>query len=80
MIYQGHIVDVPIAGLMAPLSGHEIAFRSMMLREMVHQIGCSMQAPFITMAFMALPVIPNLKLTDRHLMDTLNMKPIPVHE
>lgn len=73
-------IPLPIAGLMAPLSGHEIAFRSMMLREMVHQIGCSMQAPFITMAFMALPVIPNLKLTDRHLMDTLNMKPIPVHE
>ena len=64
MIYQGHIVDVV---------SREIFDGS-------HQICCSMQAPFITMAFMALPVIPNLKLTDRHLMDTLNMKPIPVHE
>jgi len=44
------------------------------LREMVHDIGCTMQSPFITMAFMALPVIPNLKITDRHLMDTKNMQ------
>ena len=67
-------IPLPIAGLMAPLSGHEIAFRTMMLREMVHDIGCRMKSPFITMAFMALPVIPNLKLTDRHLMDTKNMQ------
>jgi len=67
-------IPLPIAGLMAPLSGHEIAFRTMMLREMVHDIGCTMQSPFITMAFMALPVIPNLKITDRHLMDTKNMQ------
>ena len=40
----------------------------------VHDIGCTMQSPFITMAFMALPVIPNLKITDRHLMDTKNMQ------
>ena len=46
----------------------------MMLCEMVRDIGCTMKSPFITMAFMALPVIPNLKLTDRHLMDTRNMQ------
>jgi adenine deaminase len=67
-------IPLPIAGLMAPLSGYEIAFRTMMLCEMVRDIGCTMKSPFITMAFMALPVIPNLKLTDRHLMDTRNMQ------
>ncbi len=67
-------IPLPIAGLMAPLSGHEIAFRTMMLREKVRSIGCTMKAPFITMAFMALPVIPNIKLTDRHLMDTKEMR------
>ncbi len=65
---------MPIAGLMAPLNGHEIAFRTLMLGEMVCNIGCTMKSPFITMAFMALPVIPNLKITDRHLMDTKNMQ------
>ena len=66
-------IPLPIGGLMAPLSGHELAFRTMIMRQKVHDIGCTMKAPFITMAFMALPVIPSLKLTDRHLMDTKNM-------
>jgi len=67
-------IPLPIAGLMAPLNGHEIAFRTMMLHEMVHRTGCTMMSPFITMSFMALPVIPNIKLTDRHLMDTKDMR------
>ena len=67
-------IPLPIAGLMAPLNGYEIAFRTMMLREKMQIIGCTMKSPFITMAFMALPVIPNLKITDRHLIDTKNME------
>jgi adenine deaminase len=59
---------------MSPLGGHDIAFRTMMMHNMVRNIGCTMKSPFITMAFMALPVIPNIKITDRHLMDTKNMQ------
>ena len=43
---------------------------------MVKEIGCKMKSPFITMAFMALPVIPDIKITDRHLMDTKKMEVI----
>ena len=32
-----------------------------------------MKSPFITMAFMCLPVIPDIKITDTHLMDTTKM-------
>ena len=60
-------IPLPIAGLMAPLSGHEIAFRTLLMHEMVHAIGCPMKSPFITMAFMCLPVIPDIKITDRGL-------------
>ena len=67
-------IPLPIAGLMAPLTGHELAFRTMIMRQKVRDIGCTMKAPFVTMAFMALPVIPSLKLTDRHLMDTKDMQ------
>jgi len=67
-------IPLPIAGLMSPLGGHDIAFRTMMMHNMVRNIGCTMKSPFITMAFMALPVIPNIKITDRHLMDTKNMQ------
>ena len=68
---------LPIGGLMSPLSGHEVAYRSRIIREMVAQLGCKMKSPFITMAFMCLPVIPELKITDRCLLDSTSMTPVP---
>lgn len=69
-------IPLPIGGLMAPLSGHEVAFRTLLLHEFVRTIGCTMKAPFITMAFMCLPVIPDIKITDKTLLDTKTMTPI----
>ena len=69
-------IPLPIAGLMAPMGGHEIAFRTLCIQEKVKEIGCQMKSPFITMAFMCLPVIPDIKITDRHLMDTKAFKAI----
>lgn len=69
-------LPLPIAGLMAPLGAHEIAYRGQMNNDMVKELGCTMKSPFITMAFMCLPVIPELKITDKHLWDGLNMKPV----
>jgi len=60
-------IPLPIAGLMAPMSGYEIAFRTLLLHETVRTIGCPMKSPFITMAFMCLPVIPEIKITDKML-------------
>lgn len=65
---------LPIAGLMSPLSGHEVAYRSMLLYETARQVGCKMRAPFITMSFLCLPVIPELKITDKHLWDSKEMR------
>ena len=65
---------LPIAGLMSPLGGHEVAYRCIMLSEMARRAGCTVRAPFITMAFLCLPVIPELKITDKHLWDSKNMK------
>lgn len=67
---------LPIAGLMSPLGGHEVAYRCLQLCELARQSGCQMRAPFITMAFLCLPVIPELKITDKHLWDSRNMKVI----
>lgn len=69
-------IPLPIGGLMAPMGGHEIAFRTLCIQEKAKDIGCKMKSPFITMAFMCLPVIPDIKITDRHLIDTKNMKVI----
>ena len=35
-----------------------------------HKIGCILEDPFMTLAFMSLPVIPELKITDKGLFDT----------
>ena len=65
---------LPIAGLMSPLSGHEVAYHCLQLCEMAHRAGCQMRTPFITMAFLCLPVIPELKITDKYLWDSREMK------
>ena len=51
-----------------------VAYRCMLLCEMARKAGCQMRAPFITLSFLCLPVIPELKITDKHLWDSLNMK------
>ena len=51
--------------------GHIVAFYS---QRWARRAGCPMHAPFITMSFLCLPVIPELKLTDKHLWDSKNMK------
>ena len=67
---------LPIAGIMSPLNIETVAEKNMSLHEMVRKAGCTMKAPFITMSFMSLPVIPELKITDKFLWDSHNMKPM----
>ena len=40
------------------------------LNKASHSIGCTLEDPFMTLAFMSLPVIPELKITDKGLFDT----------
>lgn len=67
-------LPLPIGGIISPLCGHELAFRCQLLNEVIQRAGCSFHSPFITLAFMCLPVIPQLKLTDRGLFDSQNFK------
>ena len=67
-------LPLPIAGIISPLGGQEIARRSDELCDVVRQAGCPLKAPFITMSFMCLPVIPSLKLTDKGLFDSLHFQ------
>lgn len=71
-----HEMALPIAGLMSPLGGYEVAYRCRLLRDMAALTGCTMKAPFITMAFLCLPVIPELKITDKLLWDSKKMERI----
>ena len=63
------ILPLPIAGIMSPGTGEEISVKYRQLDKMVKLLGCRMKSPFITLSFMALPVIKDIKLTDKGLVD-----------
>ena len=67
-------LPLPIGGLISPLCGHELAFRCELLDEVIKRAGCKFHSPFITLAFMCLPVIPQLKLTDKGLFDSVKFQ------
>lgn len=62
-------LPLPVAGLMSPLSGEEVSRMHSALKASARRIGCELNGPFMTMAFMSLPVIPRLKLIDTGLFD-----------
>jgi adenine deaminase len=58
-----------IAGIMSTRTCPEVALDYENLSTIVKHLGCTMAAPFMTLSFMALLVIPELKLSDRGLFD-----------
>lgn len=69
---------LPVAGLMSPLSHHEIAESLKGLRAASREIQCELSEPFLQLAFLCLPVIPALKMTDKGLVDVEEFKIISV--
>ena len=64
-----HSMDLPVAGLMSSNPVPEIAGRYQELSNAVKSQGCVLKAPFMTLSFMALLVIPELKISDKGLFD-----------
>ncbi|MBM2827147.1 MAG: ade [Dehalococcoidia bacterium] len=60
---------LPIAGLLSPRPVEEVAEGLDRLQKEAARLGCALPSPFATLSFMALPVIPKLKLTDLGLVD-----------
>jgi adenine deaminase len=60
---------LPIAGLMSLQSFEVVADKLRQLRAAAAALGCTLPEPFLQVAFLALPVIPHLKMTDRGLFD-----------
>jgi adenine deaminase len=63
------VLPLPIAGLMSDLAPEEIAERYGRIDALAKQSGSTLSAPFMTLSFMALLVIPKLKLSDLGLFD-----------
>ena len=62
-------LPLPIAGLMSNKDAYDVAHKLGILHNMVSALGCELKSPFMTMAFMALLVIPSIKISDNGLFD-----------
>jgi adenine deaminase len=71
---------LPIAGLMSNRPLEEVRDQVAALTEAAHGLGCTLPDPLMTMSFLALPVIPALKLTDRGLVDVGKFDLVPMFE
>jgi adenine deaminase len=69
-------LPLPIAGLMTPRPLEDVRQALDRLNGAARQLGCRLADPFMTLSFLALPVIPELKLTDRGLVDVTGFAPV----
>ena len=74
------ILPLPIAGLMSDGDGRDVARRNCRLDAMAKKLGSRLSAPFMTLSFMALLVIPDLKLSDRGLFSGVQWKFEPLFD
>jgi len=76
-IEQGN-VPLPIMGLMSLEPLEQVAAELQKLEDLSREIGCEVHSPFATLSFLALPVIPEIKLTDVGLVDASKVEMIRV--
>lgn len=72
VVKDGHAkarLALPIAGLLSEMDMGDVADGIGSCIEAAHDLGCSLKDPFMTLSFLCLPVIPELKLTDKGLVD-----------
>ena len=63
------LLPLPVAGLMSLEEGSRVAEDYERADALAHEFGCRLHSPFMTLSFMALLVIPELKLSDKGLFD-----------
>ncbi len=82
IVRNGEVIEdlnLPIAGLMSTLSAKQVVAKLKRLLACAAELGINTEIdPFLTLAFLALPVIPEIKMTDQGLFDVSAFKHIPV--
>jgi adenine deaminase len=71
-------LPLPVAGLLSDAPLDEVVAASRAVIEAARSLGCELEAPFQHLAFLALSVIPSLKLTDRGLVDVDRFELVPL--
>ncbi len=64
-----YILSLPVAGLMSTEDGYVIAGNYALMDKLIKEWGSTLQSPYMTLSFLALLVIPELKLSDKGLFD-----------
>lgn len=70
-------LPLPIGGIMNDQPAKKVSRRLDELEEMAHSLGCRFRHPFGTLSFLSLLVIPEIKLSDRGLFDSVNFQFMP---
>src|SRR5439155_25321790 len=71
-------LPLPVAGLLADAPLEDVVAHSHTCAEAAEQLGCTGSTPFLTMSFLALSVIPSLKITDQGLVDVDRFELVPL--
>lgn len=71
-------LPLPLAGLMSDRPLAEVTKAVLALREAAKGLGCVLDDPFMALSFLALPVIPELRLTDQGLVDVRRSRFVPL--
>ena len=69
---------LPVAGLLSDAPLEEVVAQADAIAEAARQLGCTLAAPFQHLSFLALSVIPSLKITDRGLVDVDRFELVPL--
>lgn len=83
VVAEGGAVErlvLPIGGLMTNADPAEVSAVLRKLKALTRACGCTLDEPFLQLSFLALPVIPTLKITDRGLVDGEHFKLVSVVE
>ncbi len=71
-------LPLPVAGLLSERRMQDVATGIADCIDAAHEMGCKLDDPFMTLSFLCLPVIPELKLTDRGLVDVNKFQFVPL--
>ena len=71
-------LPLPVAGLLSDAPLADVVAQSRACNEAAAALGCQVATPFLTLSFLALSVIPKLKLTDHGLVDVDRFEIVPL--
>jgi adenine deaminase len=74
------VLPLPVAGLMSTGTAQKVSDCLDGIRTALEKVGTGVENPFMLLSFLALPVIPELKITDKGLVDVLQFQLVPLSD